>query len=301
MGSTRARTPKNFVLDERLERYRDAIEYLPRHYAGCWKQACSLLDRAGAPLERVHLDLGCGKGSYLVGAALQQPRTLHIGVDIQPVCIAYAAQRVVEAGVKNALLVPGAGERVESFFAPGEVDELTLNFPTPHPRKREAAERLVTMDNLIRYKQLLAQDGVLVFRTDSEPLCEWALPQFEGAGYKVEWVSHDVRADHPDIPMSEYEERLSAEGARVHGICARPGQPADAALEKRARAHMLDSLYDYIPDDLYEGSYVPHGMGFAIEAFRNRRRNLEAKQRRGAGAAPDEADHSPAADPKKER
>lgn len=26
MGSTRARTPKNFVLDERLERYRDAIE-----------------------------------------------------------------------------------------------------------------------------------------------------------------------------------------------------------------------------------------------------------------------------------
>ena len=44
MGSTRARTPKNFVLDERLERYRDAIEYIPAVYAGNWAQACWPLD-----------------------------------------------------------------------------------------------------------------------------------------------------------------------------------------------------------------------------------------------------------------
>ena len=42
----------------------------------------------------------------------------------------------------------------------------------------------------------------------------------------------------------------------------------------------LNSLYDYIPEDLYEGAYIPHGMNFAITAFRNRRRNLEARNGR---------------------
>ena len=45
---------------------------------------------------------------------------------------------------------------------------------------------------------------------------------------------------------------------------------------------MLDSLYDYIPDDLYEGAYIPHGMNFAIQAFRNRRRNQELRARHSA-------------------
>lgn len=279
MGSTRARTPKNFVLDERLERYRDAIEYEPARWAGRWAAAAapSIGGRA-LPFREVRLDLGCGKGSYLVAAAQAEPDVLFIGIDMQPVCIAYAAQRVCEAGVKNALLVPGNGEKLSHMFAPGELSSLTLNFPTPHPRKREAHERLTTLDNLLGYRPLLAEHGTIVLRTDSEPLFDYSLPQFEAAGLRVLWTSHDVRADHPAIPMSEYEERLVEEGATVHGICGELGPEPGGALLARGREHMLDSLYDYVPDDLYEGAYVPHGMGFAIQAFRNRRRNLAARE-----------------------
>lgn len=282
MGSTRARTPKNFVLDERLERYRDAIEYEPARWAGRWAQAAAPVIGApeGSAPERfreVHLDLGCGKGSYLVAAAQAQPDVLFIGVDMQPVCIAYAAQRVCEAGVKNALLVPGNGEKLAHMFAPGELARITLNFPTPHPRKREAAERLTTLDNLLGYRPLLAEGGQVVLRTDSEPLFDYSLPQFEAAGLQPAWTSHDVRADHPSIPMSEYEERLVEEGATVHGICGVLGPEPGGEQLAAGRERMLDSLYDYIPDDLYEGSYIPHGMGFAIQAFRNRRRNLAAR------------------------
>ncbi len=279
MGSTRARTPKNFVLDERLERYRDAIEYEPARWAGRWAAAAapSIGGRA-LPFREVRLDLGCGKGSYLVAAAQAEPDVLFIGIDMQPVCIAYAAQRVCEAGVKNALLVPGNGEKLSHMFAPGELSSLTLNFPTPHPRKREAHERLTTLDNLLGYRPLLAEHGTIVLRTDSEPLFDYSLPQFEAAGLRVLWTSHDVRADHPAIPMSEYEERLVEEGATVHGICGELGPEPDEALLASGRERMLDSLYDYIPDDLYEDAYIPHGMGFAIQAFRNRRRNLAARE-----------------------
>lgn len=286
MGSTRARTPKNFVLDERLERYRDAIEYEPARWAGRWTQATApsigAEDGSAPAFREIRLDLGCGKGSYLVAAAQAEPDVLFIGIDMQPVCIAYAAQRVCEAGIKNALLVPGNGEKLAHMFAPGELASLTLNFPTPHPRKREAAERLTTLDNLLGYRPLLAEGGTIVLRTDSEPLFDYSLPQFEAAGFTVRWTSHDVRADHPSIPMSEYEERLVEEGATVHGICGALGcEPAPEQLEA-GRERMLDSLYDYIPDDLYEGAYIPHGMNFAILAFRNRRRNQALRAQHAA-------------------
>lgn len=281
MGSTRARTPKNFMLDERLERYRDAIEYLPASYAGRWAEACRPLGAGGADRFReVRLDLGCGKGSFLAAAAAAEPDVLFIGVDVQPVCIAYAAQRIVESGVRNALVVPGSGERLAHMFAPGELGAITLNFPTPHPRKREAGERLTTVDHLLAYRPLLAEGGTVTLRTDSEPLYDYSRPQFEAAGYRALWTSGDTRAEHPGIPWSEYEERLAEQGARVCGICAQPGPEPDARLVEAGRERMLDSLYDYIPEDLYEGSYIPHGMDFAIRNFRNRQRNAELRARR---------------------
>lgn len=280
MGSTRARLPKNFDLDERIERYGRAIEPEPARFAGCWAEACYPLGAsADGRFARVELDLGCGKGSYLVKAAESAPGTLFLGMDAQAVCVVYAAQRVCEGGLANALVIPGRAETIGRTFAPGELDAITLNFPTPHPRKREAGQRLTTVDNLLAYREVLKDGGELTLRTDSEPLFDYSLPQLEAAGFVLVWTSHDTRAEHPEIACSEYEERLAAEGARVHGVRARKlGVPDEARIEA-ARA-MPASLYDYIPDDLYEGAYIPHGMAYAIQAFRNRRDNL----RRRAGA-----------------
>ena len=49
MGAVHVRTPKNFVLEERLERYADAIETNPEAYAGDWRRACAPAD--GKPFE----------------------------------------------------------------------------------------------------------------------------------------------------------------------------------------------------------------------------------------------------------
>ena len=59
MGAVHVRTPKNFVLEERLERYADAIETSPEAYAEDWREACAPV--GSKPFEHLHLDLGCGK------------------------------------------------------------------------------------------------------------------------------------------------------------------------------------------------------------------------------------------------
>ena len=104
MGAVHVRTPKNFVLEERLERYVDAIETNPEAYAGDWREACA--PAGSKPFEHLHLDLGCGKGTYLVERAVHEPNTLFIGMDQEPICIAYAAQKFCEQELTNALVLP---------------------------------------------------------------------------------------------------------------------------------------------------------------------------------------------------
>ncbi len=275
MHAIHARVPKNFVLEERLERYADVIELEPRSWAGHWAEGCWLLGgeeptgtattQAGR-FREVRLDLGCGKGAFLVESARREPDVLFMGIDAEPLCIAYAAQHVFEAGLANAVLVPGVGKDVREFFCAGELAAVYLNFPTPFPRKKEARKRLVDVERLMDYREVLAPDGFVRLRTDSQPLRDFSLTQFELAGYELAWSSDDARADYPDEPSSEYEERLSAQGAKVLALQAVPAWPAPEHVEQTAEL----SLATYLPQDLQSLEYVPHGMQGTVTNLRNR-------------------------------
>ena len=165
MGAVHVRTPKNFVLEERLERYADAIETNPEAYAGDWREACA--PAGGKPFEHLHLDLGCGKGTYLVERAAHEPNTLFIGMDQEPICIAYAAQKICEQELSNALVLPRGAKSLPQLFAAGELDAITINFPTPQPKAKYAKKRLVHVDHLMLYHPLFSAGATVTLRTDS--------------------------------------------------------------------------------------------------------------------------------------
>ena len=244
MGAVHVRTPKNFVLEERLERYADAIETNPEAYAGDWREACTPV--GGSSFTRLHLDLGCGKGTYLVERAHREPDTLFIGMDQEPICIAYAAQKVCEQELTNALVLPRGAASLPQLFAAGELEAITINFPTPQPKAKYAKKRLVHVDHLMLYRPLFAAGATVTLRTDSKPLRDYALGQFAAAGYDTLWVSDDVRRDHPEHPETEYERRTREMGAVVYGICATPGaRPSDEQLA--AGRAQEQSLACYLP------------------------------------------------------
>lgn len=274
MHGMHARLPKNFVLEERLERYAPVIELQPRRYAGMWAEACHPLTATGAGrYDQLHIDLGCGKGAYVVQAAKANPTTLFVAIDAEPICIAYTAQHVTEAGLGNVVVVPGLGSQVVGMFGAHEVSSITLNFPTPFPRKKEASKRLTIVDRLCDYRHVLAPDGSILFKTDSLPLWRFSQTQFDLAGYRVTWCTSDARAERPHDILTEYERRLSAQGATVYAIEATPGD-APAHIEQTASL----SLMDYLPDDLESLGYVPHGMQGSVVNLRNRKRHEQARR-----------------------
>ncbi len=276
MHGMHARLPKNFVLEERLERYADVIELEPTRYAGRWAEACTPLAKERRPFERVHVDLGCGKGAYVVEQASRNPNTLYVAIDGEPICIAYTAQHVTEAELGNVVVVPALGSAMTSIFGPQEVSSITLNFPTPFPRKRDASKRLVILDRLLDYQQILASDGTVLLKTDSYPLWRFAQTQFALAGYQTLWLSEDARAERPGDVTTEYEQRLAAQGATVYAIEARPGG-TPATFDQPISL----SLVDYLPQDLESMDYVPHGMQGSVTNLRNRRIHEQRRSQKG--------------------
>ena len=282
MHGMHTRVPKHFVLEERLERYADALEPAPRQWRGLWAEACHPLDPAhpGQNYREVRLDMGCGKGTFTVEAARREPDVLFVGIDYEPLCLAYAAQRAIEAGTKNVIFVPARGDEVSELFAPGELALVYLNFPTPFPRSKRASLRLTHLDRLMDYRKVLAPGGAVQLKTDSQPLRDFTLTQLQIAGYRVVWSTDDCRTGLPDDPVTGYEARLTAKGASVFGIRAVPG-PVPEHVVQTAKL----SLVDYLPQDLSTMGYIPHGMERTVTNLRNleakgKERDLAAQSRR---------------------
>lgn len=293
-----ARTPKHFVLEERLERYADFIEPAPQDYAGRWAEACYPLGGATSPVgttaagaptparagrfREVRLDLGCGKGAFTVEAARREPDVLFLGMDGEPLCMAYAGGLAAKSGLENVVFLAWDGHRVTEAFAPGELSRIYLNFPTPFPRKRQARRRLTDASCLMEYRRILTPNGTVRLKTDSRPLYLFTLEELDAAGYTVLWTSEDARADFPDDPTSGYEERLAANGAKVFALEATPGPEPTHFSPTPQRG-----LVEYLPQDLGKLDYVPLGMEATVWNMRNREAKLWAKGHKGTGRAND--------------
>ena len=213
---------------------------------------------AGAPAASAVADgIACGDLSRGSSAPAKCPE------------LAHASRASAGKGARS-----GAPAEIDlsAVFAPGELSALLMNFPTPFPKKKKAHLRLTYLDRLMTYRPLLGQGAGIRLRTDSQPLRDFTLTQLELAGYEVTWRSEDVRAEFPDEPWSAYERKLTKQGACAFGIAACPG-PAPERVEQTAPL----SLVSYLPDNLDQLDYVPHGMQGCVENLRNRNARERAR------------------------
>lgn len=268
---------KSKLVEERLKTYADFLVADPSSLRGLWRR------RFGRPDARLHVDLGCGKGLWISRAAQSLPGDAFVGIDNDRTCVSFALERIGSARAGNALVVFDEARSLRELFAPGEIDVLHVNFPTPFPRKKEAASRVTSSARLMEYRDLLAPDGRIQLKTDSQPLFDFTLEQLDRAGYEVVQMTRDMRgggfaASCEDLVPSAYEEKLVAKGARVLALHAAVGaRPVDFIPED------LIGLAQYLPEDLDALDYAPHGMEDTVANLRNRKRNAAAKEERLAG------------------
>lgn len=163
----------------------------------------------------VHIEVGMGKGKFLMTLAAQNPDINYIGIERYTSVLLRALQKMEETPLPNLLFLCMDAADLEKVFAEEEISKIYLNFSDPWPKDRHAKRRLPSREFLARYHHILEKDGRLEFKTDNRKLFDFALEELEPAGWKTEKFSYDLHADEEMMQgnvMTEYEEKFSSAG-----------------------------------------------------------------------------------------
>lgn len=138
------------------------------------------------------LELGCGKGEYTVALAERNPDKNFIGIDIKGARMWRGAKTATERGMANVGFLRTRIEFITSLFGEGEVAELWITFPDPQLKTRRAKKRLTSPVFLALYAQLLAEDGWINLKTDSQHLFNYTAEVIRRFGLPCEVADNDI-------------------------------------------------------------------------------------------------------------
>lgn len=195
--------------------------------------------------ERVHVELGCGKGRFTAETAAGDPKTLLLAVERVPDAMVVGMERVMERNLTNVRFLDRDVVGLNQFLAPGEAERIYINFCDPWPKSRDAKRRLTAPDFLRMYADALATGGQLHFKTDNLPLFEWSLEQLENEGWELKEVTNDLHADGVCGVMTDYEAKFHAGGIKINRLVAEKTEAtktgADGAAGRLRNASLTDA------------------------------------------------------------
>ena len=176
----------------------------------------------------IHLEIGCGKGSFAVGMAAGHPEWNFIAMekisDVACCALEKTVAQVQKGGEwqgDNLRFLIGDAMHLAEWVEPHSVSRIYLNFSDPWPKKGYAKRRLTYRGFLELYKTVLVEGGELYLKTDNEGLFDFSLEEFEAMGLTVLFSSRDFHKT-PEAEgnvMTEYESNFSAQGMPIY--CAR--------------------------------------------------------------------------------
>jgi len=140
------------------------------------------------------LELGCGKGEYTTGLAMLFPGCNFIGVDIKGARMWRGAKSASEIKIGNVAFLRTRIEFIDSFFVSGEVDEIWITFPDPHPGKKNSNKRLTCPWFLNKYSNLLKEGGTIHLKTDNTELYHYTRKLAEDNGLEILFSTNDIHS-----------------------------------------------------------------------------------------------------------
>ncbi|WP_076459305.1 tRNA (guanosine(46)-N7)-methyltransferase TrmB [Limosilactobacillus caccae] len=190
------------------------IENAPQ-YKGKWQTRF-------AKEQPLHLEVGMGKGQFIIGMAMAHPEINFIGLEIQRTVAAIALKKALEKELPNLQLICGDGGDLAEYFAPGEVSKMYLNFSDPWPKKRHAKRRLTYKTFLASYRNILQEHGAVELKTDNMGLFEFSLASMNNFGMHFDgvWLDLHNSPENEHNVETEYEQKFAAKGQPIYKLTA---------------------------------------------------------------------------------
>lgn len=197
----------------------------PENYIGKWKE------KFKKPEQPLHIELGCGKGSFISELAFRNQNINYIAIDLVDAMLGLAKRKVEEKyngannKVDNLILVRYDIERINNIInLEDEVKRIYINFCNPWPKSKHKKKRLTHTKQLEHYKEFLRPGTEIYFKTDDDGLFEDSLQYFENAGFEILKKTYDLHSedilDGKNI-VTEHEKMFSEEGIKIKALIAR--------------------------------------------------------------------------------
>lgn len=187
----------------------------------------------------IHIEIGMGKGQFLLTLAEQNPNINYIGIERYSSVLLRAVEKLGAPGedsgsaahslpansFPNLRFICRDAASLTEFFSPGEIARIYLNFSDPWPKARHARRRLTSREYFSRYDLILARGGQVEFKTDNWALFDFSAEQLDSSDiWCITRLTYDLHHDEEmragNVP-TEYEARFSSMGTPICKLIAK--------------------------------------------------------------------------------
>jgi tRNA (guanine-N7-)-methyltransferase len=162
----------------------------------------------------VEIEIGSGKGGFLLAYARQRPETNFLGIENQPRWARWIGERLARAPQANVrVLCADAALVVANFVQDDSVQAYHLYFPDPWWKRRHHKRRLVQSDFAAQLWRTLATGGALHLATDVCARFEAMIGALSRMPFAI------VRASEPTPlgrPLTNFERKYRGQDRRLY-------------------------------------------------------------------------------------
>jgi tRNA (guanine-N7-)-methyltransferase len=191
------------------------VELIPQSYVDRLN-----LQQAFGRTAPLHVDLGCGDGSFLAGVAARMHERNFLGIERLRGRVRSATRKATQ--LNNVRILRAETSYAVRYLLPNQsVETFHLLFPDPWPKRRHWQRRLVTADFLRAIGAALIENGILRIATDQSDYFE----QMRRIAEKSKEFAVTELNGGDDLPASTFEKKFKCEGVPIYRLELRKISP----------------------------------------------------------------------------
>lgn len=165
----------------------------------------------------IMIEIGIGKGNFIINTALENPNINYIGVEKYPSVLVSVVKKLKNLNIPNLKIVCIDAKELNTIFE-NEITGLFLNFSDPWPKNRHSKRRLTSLNFLKCYDKIFKNDAHIYQKTDNLDLFHYSLESYVKYGYRIVDLSFNYHKSHTNIIKTEYEEKFSNLGFNINYV-----------------------------------------------------------------------------------
>ncbi len=170
----------------------------------------------------INLELGMGRGDFIIEMAKQNPNQNFIGLEINSSQMVMAVNNLKSLKLNNLKLINIDAREIDKIFGK-EIDTIYLTFSEPWPKRIDENKRFTHESYLRLYDKIFKKHKHIILKTDNKGLFAYSIETLSNYWYVFNKVSLDLNNDERNIKnvMTNYEKQYFKEGRPIYYIDAK--------------------------------------------------------------------------------